>query len=82
MNDKEEELKKVIMDLEEERRDLEDANIELCKRLCESNDEIREAHEELISVIFFPLLECSLLIVIISCVTYVYVSAGIERHIG
>lgn len=53
MNDKEEELKKVIMDLEEERRDLEDANIELCKRLCESNDEIREAHEELISVIFF-----------------------------
>ncbi|KAJ0263641.1 hypothetical protein HA466_0039490 [Hirschfeldia incana] len=37
------------MDLEEERRDLEDANTELCKKLCESNDEIREAQQELIS---------------------------------
>ncbi|CAN7013523.1 hypothetical protein IGI04_012850 [Brassica rapa subsp. trilocularis] len=49
MNDKDEELKKVIMDLEEERSDLEDANSELCQKLCESNDEIREAHKELIS---------------------------------
>ncbi|KAJ0263640.1 hypothetical protein HA466_0039490 [Hirschfeldia incana] len=49
MNDKDEDLKKVIMDLEEERRDLEDANTELCKKLCESNDEIREAQQELIS---------------------------------
>lgn len=69
MNDKDEELKKVIMDLEEERSDLEDANSELCQKLCESNDEIREAHKELISVIYIFIFLNALIIIIkiISC---------------
>ncbi|CAH8352601.1 unnamed protein product [Eruca vesicaria subsp. sativa] len=52
IKEKNEELTKVIEELEEKRSELEDSeyiNSALCKQLSQSNDEIQEAHKELIN---------------------------------